>query len=110
MKSMSGVNNGCRFLDSMAQIVKRFDRVLIVNAWACGAVAVSKVMKAEETLYINQGKGDTLAQKSLEFPPPQSYKRTKFQFNKVNVPVLRRALGRIKRVPGSMPNQPRREP
>eukprot|EP00983_Pelagomonas_calceolata_P061174 1146715-Pelagomonas_calceolata.AAC.1 len=27
--------------------------------------------------YINQGKGDTLAQKSRESPPPQSYKEEK---------------------------------
>eukprot|EP00983_Pelagomonas_calceolata_P066455 1149052-Pelagomonas_calceolata.AAC.1 len=52
---MPGVNNGCRVLDSMAQIDKRFDRVLIgLVSW------------------------------------------TKFHFNKVNVPVLRRDLGRIK--------------
>eukprot|EP00983_Pelagomonas_calceolata_P130959 1161730-Pelagomonas_calceolata.AAC.2 len=31
MKSMSGVNDGCQFLDSMAQIDKRFDRVLTSN-------------------------------------------------------------------------------
>eukprot|EP00983_Pelagomonas_calceolata_P040908 1137819-Pelagomonas_calceolata.AAC.4 len=59
MKSMPGVNNGCQFLDSMAQIDKRFDRTLIVNG-------------ASHT--------------NLD----------DVQSHLVNVPILRRDLGRIK--------------
>eukprot|EP00983_Pelagomonas_calceolata_P041146 1137937-Pelagomonas_calceolata.AAC.3 len=62
MKSMSGFNNGCQFLDSMAQIDKGFDHVLIVNGAS----------------HTNQ---DDVQSRLV---------------NKVNIPVLKRDLGRVK--------------
>eukprot|EP00983_Pelagomonas_calceolata_P089613 1157328-Pelagomonas_calceolata.AAC.22 len=59
---MPGVNHGCQVLDSMSQIDKRLDRVLIVN----GASHINNKKKRKEKLRRQRkfSLGDALAQKS----------------------------------------------